>query len=116
MRGAIPPLPQYDFMTWCLDKHSDNFTFYILILSYHLRLGPPYGVIFSRFPFYGEEVLVPNPASKLQDNPIIATAIVCVCVCVRERERRRQLKRYVKYRHVIKLVKYFGPPCKWQAG
>jgi hypothetical protein len=26
MRGAIPPLPQYVFMAWCL-KHRDNFTF-----------------------------------------------------------------------------------------
>jgi hypothetical protein len=28
MRGAIPSLPQYDFMSWCLVKHRDNFTFY----------------------------------------------------------------------------------------
>jgi hypothetical protein len=27
MRGAIPPLPQYVFMAWCLVKHSDIFTF-----------------------------------------------------------------------------------------
>jgi hypothetical protein len=28
MRGAIPPLPQYAFMAWCLvKKHRDNFTF-----------------------------------------------------------------------------------------
>jgi hypothetical protein len=26
MRGAIPPLPQYVFMVWCLVKHRDNFT------------------------------------------------------------------------------------------
>jgi hypothetical protein len=26
MRGAIPPLPQYVFMAWCLVKHRDNFT------------------------------------------------------------------------------------------
>jgi hypothetical protein len=26
MRGAIPPLPQYAFMEWCLVKHMD-FTF-----------------------------------------------------------------------------------------
>jgi len=30
MRGAIPPLPQYDFMAWCsVEKgHGDNFTFH----------------------------------------------------------------------------------------
>jgi hypothetical protein len=28
MCGAIPPLPQYTFMAWCLVKHRDNFTFY----------------------------------------------------------------------------------------
>jgi hypothetical protein len=27
MSGAIPPLPQYDFMAWCLVQHRDNFTF-----------------------------------------------------------------------------------------
>jgi hypothetical protein len=27
MRGAIPPLPQYAFMAWCLVKHRGNFTF-----------------------------------------------------------------------------------------
>jgi hypothetical protein len=27
MRGAIPPLPQYIFIAWCLVKHRDNFTF-----------------------------------------------------------------------------------------
>jgi hypothetical protein len=25
MSGAIPPLPQYVFMEWCLVKHRDNF-------------------------------------------------------------------------------------------
>jgi hypothetical protein len=25
MRGAMPPLPQYVFMAWCLVKHRDNF-------------------------------------------------------------------------------------------
>jgi hypothetical protein len=27
MRGAIPPLPRYVFMVWCLVKHRDNFIF-----------------------------------------------------------------------------------------
>jgi hypothetical protein len=27
MRRAIPPLPQYASMAWCLVKHRDNFTF-----------------------------------------------------------------------------------------
>jgi hypothetical protein len=26
MRGAVPSLPQYVFMAWCLVKHRDNFT------------------------------------------------------------------------------------------
>jgi hypothetical protein len=26
MLGAIPPLPQYVFIAWCLVKHRDNFT------------------------------------------------------------------------------------------
>jgi hypothetical protein len=37
MSGAILPLPQYAFMAWCLVKHRDNFTFYIL----HKRKRPP---------------------------------------------------------------------------
>jgi hypothetical protein len=24
MRGAVPPLPEYDFMAWCLVKHRNN--------------------------------------------------------------------------------------------
>jgi hypothetical protein len=26
MTGAIPPVPHYAFMVWCLVKHRDNFT------------------------------------------------------------------------------------------
>jgi hypothetical protein len=33
-RGAIPPIPKYAFMVWCLVKNKDNFTFYLtLVLS-----------------------------------------------------------------------------------
>jgi hypothetical protein len=31
MRWDIPQLPQYAFMAWCLVKHRDNFTFYLLL-------------------------------------------------------------------------------------
>jgi len=30
MSGAMLPLPRYAFMAWCLVKHRDNFTFYLL--------------------------------------------------------------------------------------
>jgi hypothetical protein len=33
MRETISPIPQYAFMAWCLVKHRDKFTFYLL-LSY----------------------------------------------------------------------------------
>jgi len=32
MRGAIPPLPQYAFMAWCLVKHRDKFTFVVVVV------------------------------------------------------------------------------------
>jgi hypothetical protein len=35
MSGAISPLPQYVFMSWCLVKHMDNFTFYIIYIYVH---------------------------------------------------------------------------------
>jgi hypothetical protein len=35
VRGAIPPLPQYDFMAWCLVKHRDNFTFTVDKFAIH---------------------------------------------------------------------------------
>jgi hypothetical protein len=35
IRGAIPPLPKYTFMAWCLVKHRDNSS----LRSYRLRLG-----------------------------------------------------------------------------
>jgi hypothetical protein len=40
MRGAIPPLLQYDFMAWCSVKQRD-FTFYTLeqFIKYVLFLG-----------------------------------------------------------------------------
>jgi hypothetical protein len=34
MSGAIPSLPQYAFMAWCLVKHRDNFTFTLPYLCY----------------------------------------------------------------------------------
>jgi hypothetical protein len=39
MRGAIPPLPQYAFMAWCLVKQRDifTFTFYIHICRSRTR-------------------------------------------------------------------------------
>jgi hypothetical protein len=33
MSGAIPPLPQYAFIAWCLDKHRDNFTLTLCVAS-----------------------------------------------------------------------------------
>jgi hypothetical protein len=42
--------PQYVFMAWCLVKHSENFTFSILMLFSHIRLGLPSGLFFPGFP------------------------------------------------------------------
>jgi hypothetical protein len=52
MSGAIPPLPQYGFMAWCSVKAQGQIYFYlyVLILSFHLRLGLPSGVFHSGFP------------------------------------------------------------------
>jgi hypothetical protein len=36
MSGAIPPLPEYVFMAWCLVKHRDNFTFTFTLTFYPL--------------------------------------------------------------------------------
>jgi hypothetical protein len=33
IRGAIPPLPQYVFMAWCLVKHRHSLIFYLLTIS-----------------------------------------------------------------------------------
>jgi len=38
MHGAVTPLPQYVFMAWCLVKHRDNFTTYLL---FRWLGGPP---------------------------------------------------------------------------
>jgi hypothetical protein len=37
MSGAIPPLPQYAFMAWCLVKHRDNFILKHLLLSSYIK-------------------------------------------------------------------------------
>jgi hypothetical protein len=52
MRGAIPPLPQYDFMAWCLVKHRDNFTF---------TLPLDQGIYFHK------QILERDKISKLED-------------------------------------------------
>jgi len=41
MRGAILPLPQYVFMAWCLVKHRNNFTFYLLLFVVTKRISRP---------------------------------------------------------------------------
>jgi hypothetical protein len=33
MHEAIPPLPQYAFMEWCLVKHRDNFTCTVYLIE-----------------------------------------------------------------------------------
>jgi hypothetical protein len=33
MCGAVPPLPQYAFMAWCLVKQRDNFTFTLQVTA-----------------------------------------------------------------------------------
>jgi hypothetical protein len=41
MSGAIPPLPQYVFMAWCLVKHRGNFTFTFMwnvVVRYNMEL------------------------------------------------------------------------------
>jgi hypothetical protein len=38
--GAIPPLPQYVFMTWCSIGHREHFTFYLYII--HMNMGLNY--------------------------------------------------------------------------
>jgi hypothetical protein len=40
MRGAIPPLPQYVFMSWCLVKYRDNFTFTLYKLTNFVKDSP----------------------------------------------------------------------------
>jgi hypothetical protein len=35
MREAIPPLPRYVFMAWCLVRHRDKFTFNFYLYNHH---------------------------------------------------------------------------------
>jgi hypothetical protein len=57
MRGAMPPLPQYAFMLWCLVKHRDKFTFYLYspyleaVSSIHNPRTRPILVTVSHLPF-----------------------------------------------------------------
>jgi hypothetical protein len=37
MRGAIPALPQYTSMEWCLVKHRESFTFLPLKLVTNMK-------------------------------------------------------------------------------
>jgi hypothetical protein len=49
MRGAIPPLPQYIFMLWCLVTHKENFAFYLLCAD-----NESVTKVFHLSPFSGE--------------------------------------------------------------
>jgi hypothetical protein len=42
MGGAIPPLPQYVFLVWCLVKHRDNFTFSSIFTSSYTHVEDSY--------------------------------------------------------------------------
>jgi hypothetical protein len=52
--------PQYAFMTWCLVKHRDNFTFYLLCSKVCVKIGVPFWhVVTSCFLWLG--VVSPSP-------------------------------------------------------
>jgi hypothetical protein len=39
MRGAIPPLPKYAFVAWCLVKHRDSKMFRTTIVLISVEAG-----------------------------------------------------------------------------
>jgi len=49
MHRAIPPFPQYVFMTWCLAKHRDNFTVYLYIYIHKYKHTKLYMTLESEF-------------------------------------------------------------------
>jgi hypothetical protein len=61
MRGAIPPLPQYAFMAWCLVKHRDSFTCTFIITV--LQLGGGVGGFLT--PQHEEPTLLQNVTQGL---------------------------------------------------
>jgi hypothetical protein len=83
MRGAIPPLPQYVLIVWCLVKHRDSFTFTFYKLLYPL-LCPP-GVTYQ-YALQGNMIMrikaALRNASTKQIKFNYIDHYVCVCVCV----------------------------------
>jgi hypothetical protein len=83
MRGAIPQLPQYDFMAWCLVKHRDNFTLLLSVknkVCYEMLHRPGSGSgsgLVTGCCDYGNE-----PSGSIKGAEILGRLCVCVCVCV----------------------------------
>jgi hypothetical protein len=48
MRGAIPPLPQYAFVAWCLVKHMDNLLTYYLLCNTHEEMRNAYQILVGK--------------------------------------------------------------------
>jgi hypothetical protein len=69
MSGAIPPLPQYVFMAWCLVKHRDKFTF-----TFYLCLILQFGFYYVAFYVFFHNFLCYSTTSSqsltLQRSPL----------------------------------------------
>jgi hypothetical protein len=61
MTGAIPPLPQYVFMVWCLVKQRDNFTF---------AFTSSYSILVAKTPFI-------RPCFTLKQTTEIMKLLIC---------------------------------------
>jgi hypothetical protein len=76
MRGAIPQLPQYAFMAWCLVKHRDNFTFTFIIVTVVRKLHALKKEIYERFtkegPILCTSPLLFHKEFNFWNNPITA--------------------------------------------
>jgi hypothetical protein len=56
MSGAIPPLPQYAFMAWCLLERRDNFFTFMMYIYCNFILHT-----IARSPMRLELFLIPTP-------------------------------------------------------
>jgi hypothetical protein len=80
MRGAILLLPQYALMEWCLVKHRDNFTFYIIIIIIIISLSKRLlGLRIVRYIANPRLwVAVSNPSRVINACPFSTTELPCV--------------------------------------
>jgi hypothetical protein len=113
MSGAIPPLPKYAFMAWCLIKHRGNFTFTLPLLflcSFSFFLPISFGFYLCEHGYYLHIIScvhsLLNSATSCQDKTARSTDVCSTTTgsdsCFRQSKVQVKLSQCLSKHHVMK--------------